>query len=467
MRNERAVLTTEVFAVPLGDSYLVYAPLRRIAFAANARTINLLHAFREGEELPGDEEGAGLLKLIENTGLADEEGDWPVSSLKSDVFKPTEATLFLTTGCNLRCVYCYASAGQRPIRSMDLATANRGIDFACGNALDTGRQGFTVGYHGGGEPTLHWEVLTESFAYAKRLARKHGLEVDGSMATNGVLTPEKAEWVMNNLGGVNISVDGLPFIQDMQRPLASGEGSSAHVLETIAAFDRASFRYGLRITVTGASVGYLPQSVKYLMDHAKPEHIQVESTYVLGRGRKSGLAVDPHAFIEAFREAKGYADRCGVDFFYSAARAEVLTDRFCRSCGEGFSLTPEGLVSACYEVPDTGFEFAGEFIFGRYDEGAGRYAFDEEKLAGLRSHTVEAVPWCKDCFCKWHCAGDCTYKARHAEVEGEFAGDPRCEITRALTIDQILDKIRQSGGVFWAEPLRMGDDCVAVSRGLG
>jgi len=453
VRYKPATLTTEVFAIPLENSYLVYAPLRRVAFAANARTVNLLQAFREGKETPGGEEGAGLLKLIENTGLAGEEGDWPVDSLRSDVFKPKEVTLFLTTSCNLRCVYCYASAGERPVRSMDLDTAKRGIDFVCRNALDTGSQGFTVGYHGGGEPTSHWEVLTESFAYAKHLARKHGLELDGSMATNGVLTPEKAEWVINNFGGVNISMDGLPFIQDMQRPLASGGGSAKRVLDTIAAFDRASFHYGLRITVTGASVGHLPKSVKYLLDHAEPEHIQVESMYVLGRGRGADLAADPAAFVEAFREAKGYADRRGVDLFYSSARAEVLTDRFCRSCGEGFSLTPEGLVSACYEVPDGGFEFADEFMFGKYDEATGQYVFDGEKLARLRGHTVETVPWCRDCFCKWHCAGDCMYKARHSEVEGEFAGDPRCEITRALTIDQILGKIRQSGGVFWAEPL--------------
>jgi hypothetical protein len=36
-------------------------------------------------------------------------------------------------------------------------------------------------------------------------------------------------------------------------------------------------------------------------------------------------------------------------------------------------------------------------------------------------------------------------------VDGEFAGDPRCEITRALTLDQIVEKIGKSGGTVWAE----------------
>jgi uncharacterized protein len=198
-------------------------------------------------------------------------------------------------------------------------------------------------------------------------------------------------------------------------------------------------------------VEYLPQSIAYLLDKAHPKHIQVEPMYILGRGRETGLEVEPLAFVQAFQQAKQIAGQAGVDFFYSAARVDVLTNRFCQSCGEGFSLTPQGLVSACYEVPDAGFEFGEQFIFGRYDEWQGRYVFDEEKLTRLCNHTVEQIPWCQGCFCKWHCAGDCTYKARHAMVDRQFAGDPRCEITRALTLDQILDKIKQNGGQVWTE----------------
>lgn len=62
--------------------------------------------------------------------------------------------------------------------------------------------------------------------------------------------------------------------------------------------------------------------------------------YVLGRGRKTGLAVDPQEFIAAYRDAKLIAYQRGVEMFYSAARVDVLTNRFCQSCGEGFSLTP-------------------------------------------------------------------------------------------------------------------------------
>lgn len=454
MSERQDRITTDVFVIPLLDRYLVYAPLRRAAFITNAAGVNLLYRLRQGNVQPASEEESAYLRFCQEISLTGEEGDFPISTLEWGVFKPTEVTLFLTTRCNLRCIYCYASAGDRPLAEMSLETAQRGIEFVCNNALERGKTEFGVGYHGGGEPTAHWQVLTESFAYAQRLAREKGLEVYGSMATNGILSPEQQRWIIENFRGVNLSVDGLPEVQDFQRPALSGKPSSQVVMQTVRAFDRANFQYGIRVTVTAASVERLPQSIAYLLDNAHPKHIQVEPMYVLGRGRDNGLAVEPQAFVQAFREAKVLAEQCGVDMFYSAARVDVLTNRFCQSCGEGFSLTPQGLVSACYEVPDPGFEFAKQFIFGQYDEHRTRYEFDEEKLARLRHHTVEQIPWCQDCFCKWHCAGDCTYKARHAMGNGEFVGDPRCEITRALTLDQILEKIKQSGGAVWAEGRR-------------
>ncbi len=307
---------------------------------------------------------------------------------------------------------------------MSLLTAQRGIDFVCRNALERGKQEVLIGYHGGGEPTVHWPVLTASFAYAQERGRQYGLDIAGSMATNGVLSAQQQQWIIRNLRGVNLSVDGLPQVQNRQRPTATGGPSTEDVLRTFRAFDDAGFPYGIRITVTGASCESLPGSVTHLLENAHPKHIQVEPVYVLGRARRSDLAVSPLSFVEAFQAARKIAVQAGVDFYYSAARVGVLTNRFCQSCGEGFSLTPQGLVSSCYEVPGPETEFSDQFIFGYFDEARQHYIFDDDKLARLRAHTVETTPWCRDCFCKWHCGGDCSYKSRHAFVDGEFRGRP-------------------------------------------
>jgi len=182
-------ISTDVFIIPLLNRYLVYAPLRRAAFITNAASVNLLNRLRQGPIQPTNEDEENFLRLCREIHLIGDEGDSPIGTFACDGFKPSEVTLFLTTRCNLRCTYCYASSGDRSLADMNLETAKHGIDFVCRNALESSKREFGVGYHGGGEPTMHWNVLVESFAYARQIAHENGIDVYGSMATNGVLSP--------------------------------------------------------------------------------------------------------------------------------------------------------------------------------------------------------------------------------------------------------------------------------------
>jgi len=48
-----------------------------------------------------------------------------------------------------------------------------------------------------------------------------------------------------------------------------------------------------------------------------------------------------------------------------------------------------------------------EFEFGYFDELTGRIELDQEKIHKLHSFNVLQYPECQECFCKYHCAGDC------------------------------------------------------------
>lgn len=443
-------LNTEVYAIPLNAQYVIYAPLRKVALIGNAALVNFINRLGQKPEVVLDEE-KDFLNFLANVRLVGEEGDAAIATRGNAAYKPAYVTLFLTTRCNLRCVYCYASAGAHQHHDMTLATARQGIEFVCQNARATGRRDFGVGYHGGGEPTANWKVLVDSLAYANQLARQYKMEVRASIATNGVFSEAKCQWIIENIQEVTLSVDGLPEVHDAQRPLSSGGASANAVLKTIDRFDKAKFPYCMRMTATALSTGRLAESLRYLLSRTHPRQIQVEPVYDLGRGQNPSLQVDPQSFVAAFREARSVAEEHSVELFYSAARLNVISNRFCQSCGDGFSLTPSGSVSACYEVCDEDMNLAGDFIFGNYDADSKRYLFDHEKLQNLRERSVEVIPWCQGCFCKWHCAGDCAHKAQYATRNGQFIGHMRCEITRALILDQILEKITKHGGVFWAE----------------
>ena len=439
---------TELFAIPLGGSeVLFYAPLRRAALVGNAALARFLSNLKEGAAA-GDI-APEVPAFLRSSGIVGGPPDDPPATRLPGPPRPLTATLLLTNACNLRCRYCYAASGETAAQFMQPERARRAIDFVAGNAVAARASSFEVAYHGAGEPSRHWTLLQESHLYARRLADAKGLRLRSSLTTNGVLDPGQRAWIASHLTSAMVSYDGLPEVQDAGRPRASGGGSSAAVLTTLRAFDAAGFRYSIRMTATGESVPLLPQSVAFLCARFRPRVIQVEPVYHFGRGRDQATA-ETAAFIEAFRAARRTSAKAARLLRFSGARVGTLTNRFCGVANDNFCVSPAGNVSACHEVADEHQPWADRFFYGRPSNANCGYDFDESVYTGLRAQTVEHRELCRDCFAKWNCAGDCYHKSLHVDAV-EFAGAGRCEITRELTKDQILENIHLAGGVFWKQ----------------
>lgn len=442
-------LSAEIFVIPLEEGqYIVYAPLRRAAFVANARMVNLIADLQAGRtDLPADDPVLALLRRLE---MVDAGPEPPPVTTFAGAPEPVSLTLFLTTACNLRCTYCYASAGDTPLAFMSLATAERGIDYVLTNAVRKGVPDIDIAYHGGGEPTMNWRVLTRSLAYAREQAAPHGIAVHAAAATNGWLRNPQIDWVIANLEGVSLSFDGLPEVQDRHRPTARGDGSSERVMHTLRRFDAAGYNYGIRVTVTADQIPLLADSLSFIAGSFRPQRIQVEPAYQLGRWKDAPTA-ETEEFIAAYRAAQERAAAFGVEITYSAARLGTLTNHFCGVTQDTFALSAEGNVSSCYEVFAEDNPLAPVFFYGKPAAGSRGYTFDLPVLDNLRNQAVQHREFCQGCFAKWTCAGDCYHKALTVSPDGSFAGSDRCHITRELTKDQILEKIARSGGLFWHE----------------
>jgi uncharacterized protein len=457
MRPDAPRLSAELFVIPVADAYLIYAPLRQSAFLANAALVNGLADLQEGCFDPAAPGHADLLDLLRELEIV--EGGEEVRPITTFAGKPrpTSVTLFLTTACNLRCTYCYASAGDTPTRVMPLEVARRGIDFVLANALDLGEPAIEIDYHGGGEPSVNWQTLTESYAYARARTEAVGLEVHAGLATNGVLPDCKIDWILAHMEGASVSFDGLPEVHDAHRVTLLGGGSSARVAHTLRRFDAAGFDYGVRLTVTREHIGLMAESIRYVCANFRPRHIQVEPAYQLGRWRAAPSA-ETEEFIAGYRAAQEVARSFGREIEFSAARVGHLSNHFCGITQDSFCLTADGNVSACYETFLEENEWARTFFYGTYEPERKTYTFNLPVLNNLRRQSVENREFCQGCFAKWTCGGDCYHKALTVNGAGEFAGTDRCHIIRELTKDQVLAKIAESGGFVWheagAEPTR-------------
>lgn len=312
-----------------------------------------------------------------------------------------------------------------------------------------------VNYHGGGEPSVHWNLMTGSLAYAHEQACD--LDVIAASAGNGVFTDRQIDWMIANLnGGMSLSFDGLPEVHDRHRPTVRGTGSSGRVMHTMGRFTDANYPYAVRLTVTAEQIPLLPDSVEFVLSNFTPMRVQVEPAYQLGRHEGKPDA-ETEEFIAAYREAQGRAARYGHELIYSAARVGTLTNHFCGVTQDNFCLSPAGNVSACFEAFSEDNQFADVFFYGT--AGPEGYTFDMEVLERLRGLGVEHRSFCDGCFAKWNCAGDCYHKSLSANGRGEFSGSQRCHITRELVKDQVLARIAESGGLVWRDG-HDGEPCV-------
>ena len=99
-----------------------------------------------------------------------------------------------------------------------------------------------------------------------------------------------------------------------------------------------------------------------------------------------------------------------MNLVYSGARQGMVCDSFCKVGSGGFTVTPAGDVTACYEVSYASDPRSKRFFYGRFDCEAGDFVFDEGQARRAFAPERAQLPVLRDCFCRWHCAGDCAAK---------------------------------------------------------
>jgi uncharacterized protein len=438
-------LAPDVFVIraPENDAFILYAPLLGVAAQINAELADAVARLKVAPEqcwtLIGSEATNALLQL----GLLSQQ---PFPDLapdsRAEAFAPTSVSLFLTTACNLGCTYCYASANESP-KSLAWPVAKRAIELVFDNARAGKAPSVGITLHGGGEASLEWELVQQIVAYARQKSRAEAIALKLSIGTNGVMPEGRARWLARNLHSATVSLDGSRETHDRNRPTVGGGKSYDVVLRTLRIFDEEGFNYGLRMTVTDDSVQRLSEAVLEICNLLAVRTIQVEPVFPVGRAARNDLAApEARRFIASYRRAEAIAREHGRKLTYSGARLGTISDRFCGAPGRSFAVTPSGAVSSCYEISEEDDPRANAFFWGQYDAEENAFLLDEERRIAQSTMTVHGKVGCADCFCKWHCAGDCSAKLASLGDARDTSLNPRCVVNRTLTRDQLVRAIR-------------------------
>ena len=432
----------ETYFLPFGAHTIIYRPRRHLAFVGNSALAEYI-AQRNG---PGRSADPEIETFLSSVGFDRPVLECPDARLPTAGPAPTGAVLLMTNRCNLRCVYCYANAGaESRTAEMEWQTAKAVIDTVLANAeaatagVSEGAEPPSVTFHGGGEPTVHWELMVRCVKYAlEKNARTRF-----SMSTNGVWNAEQRQFICRHFQNVSLSMDGLPAVQNAQRPTCGGGESFASVMASVEAMDASGVDYGIRMTVLENSVDQLPESVRHICQNTQAHAIQIEPTFTSGRGHYADISLSfAERFAGRFMEAWEIGRQAGRQVYYSGARPWVVAPLFCQAPLKAAVATADGRLVTCFEVFSEQSPLAGGFTVGRVCGGA--VAYDRQALQTFLDAQLRRREECETCFCYWHCSGDCATR----RPGKRSASEGRCQVTRAITQALLLSYMEEGGGLW-------------------
>jgi uncharacterized protein len=195
--------------------------------------------------------------------------------------------VWATTRCQLRCRYCYMSAGETPEIDLDeraFAAAARNLGLGPGAEVQIA----------GGEPLLVPDLVENIAAHARSLGVTRL-----AVQTNGIAIDERfVALVKRHRLAVGVSLDGPPAVNDRVR------GRSAEVLRGLARLESAGIPFGVTAVVSRDTVATLPDLALLLAGFAQARSLGLDILRPAGRAREADLAA-PDELRQAFATLAG------------------------------------------------------------------------------------------------------------------------------------------------------------------
>ncbi len=446
MTNTKWEITSEIFAIPYNEDFILYAPLKgTIALTNKAAAKWVAQARLNG---PIDSIPSSLLRLKE-VGLF-EPVDAPATngqmkSITVEAFRPTGLIILTTSFCNFRCVYCYAAAAAQS-KQVDFEVAKAAIRMVINNALEAGEEIVEIAFHGGGEPTTVFPFVTKCVTYARESAGSK-LDVAASIVTNGYLSERQIQWLGDNMNSIQVSLDGPADVHNLQRPLFNGAPTFEKVVNSVHRLIELGVpNLLIKSTISQPVVNRMPEIAQFLCETFPLNRFHFGPVLEFGRSRQTGFA-EPNVtdFLKYAARAQEVASTYNKHIVISGAQETFpyLRREFCGLTEPNFAITVDGRISGCYEVIENSDPRSDTFHYGEFRDG--EFYFDLEKIAQLRCRQQILAPKCHRCFARWQCAGDCQIRW-YDETTGQYddSGDFRCAINRELVKRELIKVLEKA-----------------------
>lgn len=358
---------------------------------------------------------------------------------KSYISDELTVILSLTEKCNCRCKYCFLDAETHG-EIMTKELLRTGITKACEIA-----NGRNINFSAfGGEPGTESALLKEMIDYAKE--KYENSKIKFSITTNGVFSNEVCDLLIDNKFSISLSMDGIPKVQNYQRPLPNGKESYKLVERNLKKLVMSECKLKIRCTVTEFSVKYMSDAVEWL-HKLGVKRVHFEPVTSGGRGCSDNISLQPpkaEVFVENLIKSIEIGAKYGMDIIcFPYMNMMVAPIVFCDGRAENrMVISPRGVVSSCVEVQTKDHELYPYLGLGEYNSKTSSIEFEfDERRQGLRGcHAlVETKPICKNCPLKFFCGGGCPTRNYRGSGNTDVVDQYRCDIIR-LIMPYVLEK---------------------------
>ncbi|MEW6509253.1 MAG: radical SAM protein [Bacteroidota bacterium] len=312
----------------------------------------------------------------------------------------------LTNNCTLGCLYCHAEADKNKI--IDTRYIDHAIEYAFQNASKTPRKILTVSFAVGGEPTMGWSLFKSTINKIREREQRKYCNVNKvylSMTTNCYYGKDKRKYISENFDTLTLSLDGPKEIHDIHRPTRNDTSSYEIVKESCEFFIKStSVKVGIRSTVSSISVQKLSDIVQYFYElFGNRFSITFEPLIQIGRALKNNLqSPNEDDFTYNFWEAYQVGKKLGINVTSSGVNINRLITRYCGAMSiPSFTVCTDGTITACHRDQN-----GKDYNYGKIDIATNQVLIDSSKITKNVS-LAETPEYCKKCFAKYHCAGDC------------------------------------------------------------
>ncbi len=429
-----------IFSISLSSQCVVYIP--GTVDTITSKQQEILQCYWSEKTTINDTDTLRLAKTYEEKAIS-LQMQWDIASVSE--FSPECLTVYLSNTCNCECSYCYTS-DIRQRKAPDTVVTLRVVLAAARLVIQSCRRhnkSFKLIIHGGGEPTLHWELLQKIVGETKNTAAAHQIRWWGHIATNGVIPEHQAVWIAKNFDSIGVSHDGPPEIQNVQRPIKGGGISSITVERTIEIFRENQASFAVRTTLLPGMIDKLPDIVDYIIHRLKAVSIRLEPVYRMHGDCDAFQPSYADAFVSKFLTAKKQAAKFGAELSLSGVRMGELHGSYCNTSRNTLHIVPGDIATACFFAADRESAVQAQAIIGQWNEASGEFILDRQKIRSRRFREGDLPTACKNCICIYHCARGCPDICAVQNKAHDIRQPFRCRTAQLLTVYSLLAQTAQ------------------------